>query len=334
MSSLSSRGKTLLVANPAAQNGAGAQAAEHAATLLRAALGEEALDVLLTEAPGHAEQVAANSGSYAAVVALGGDGIVHETANGLLHLSAADRPVLGVIPVGSGNDYACTLGMCSQSVEKAVSQLLVAQSRQFDVGCCNGRYFVETLSFGLDAAIALDTVERRKRTGKTGTMLYLESGIDQLLHHLDKRRYRAQAKGWKALDYRGCRTGAGKAERNAATFSVDAPVALEGESYLFAVQLGQTYGGGFRVCPDARTDDGLFDICVAHPPLSPLYAVLVFLLAKDAHHTRFKQLEFFRARSLRLSFDAPLSVQMDGERFEASEYDITCIPGALNVLIP
>lgn len=330
MSSLLQKGRMLLVANPAAQNGAGAQAAEHAAALLRDALGADALDMLFTEAPGHAEHVAANSGSYGVVVALGGDGIVHETANGLLRLPAAGRPALGVIPVGSGNDYASTLGMCSRSVEKAVSQLFVAQPRLFDVGRCNGRYFVETLSFGLDAAIAIDTVERRKRTGKTGTMLYLESGIDQLLHHLDKRRYRMEAKDWKALHYRNRRKGAGEAPCS----SDVASAALEGESYLLAVQVGQTYGGGFRVCPDARTDDGLFDICVAHPPLSPLYAVLVFLLAKDAHHMRFRQLEFFRASALRLSFDAPLPVQMDGERFEADEYDIACIPQALEVLVP
>lgn len=92
------------------------------------------------------------------------------------------------------------------------------------MGKCNDRWFLETLSFGLDAAIALDTVERRVRTGKTGTMLYLQSGIDQLLHHMDLRRYTAVLDGGE-------------------------PVC--GESYLFAVQIGQTYGGGFRICPDA-----------------------------------------------------------------------------------
>lgn len=321
----------LLIANPAAQNGKAAQAAERATGLLRAGLGEGALDVVLTKSAGHAEAEAARagaSGEYDAVVALGGDGIIHEAANGLLcapvaghenregragRAGRAGRPVLGVIPVGSGNDYARTLGMDARSVDKAVAQLLSARPQRFDVGLVNGRYFVETLSFGLDAAIALDTVERRKRTGKTGTALYLESGIDQLLHHLDRRHYRA-------------------------TLNEDAAIAsareIEGDSYIFAVQIGQTYGGGFRICPDARTDDGLFDLCIAHPPLGPLYATFIFLLAKNAHHTHFRQLEFLRASSLKLAFDAPLPAQVDGERIEAEIYDIACIPQALEVLAP
>ncbi len=72
--------------------------------------------------------------------------------------------MLGVIPVGSGNDYAATLGM-SGKVDRAVRQILDGEAGLVDVGCVNGSYFVETLSFGFDAAIALDTVERRKKTG-------------------------------------------------------------------------------------------------------------------------------------------------------------------------
>ena len=62
--------------------------------------------------------------------------------------------------------------------------------------------------------------------------------------------------------------------------------------------------------------------------------VLLFLLAKNAWHARFKQLEFYQTRALRLSFDGPLPVQMDGEPFQAQEYDIACVPHALNVLVP
>lgn len=317
-------GKVLLIANPASQNGAGALAADRAAALLRAELGEAVVDVLLTQAPGHAEAQAAAAGAYGAVVALGGDGVAHEVANGLLRLPADQRPLFGLVPVGSGNDYARTLGMSAKSVDEAVRQLLAARPQSFDVGLCNGRYFVETLSFGLDAAIALETVDRRKRTGKTGTMLYLESGIDQLLHHLDKRSYRAEVSGYATLGTSG----------PAAEGALGETLPQEGESYLFAVQIGKTYGGGFCVCPEARTDDGMLDICIAHPPLSPLYAVLIFLLAKEGHHTRFKQIEFFRAKGMRLSFDAPLAVQMDGERFDATSFDITCIPQALRVLVP
>ena len=107
-----------------------------------------------------------------------------------------------------------------------------------------------------------------------------------------------------------------------------------GESYLFAVQIGQTYGGGFRICPDAAPDDGLFDICIAHPPLTRFSGTLIFLMAKDAHHTRFKQIEFLRAASIDLRFDAPLPVQIDGEALVADSYHISIAPRALRVVVP
>lgn len=299
-------GKTLLIANPAAQNGNGAAAAEHAARVLHAELGESSFDVALTQQVHHAVHLGRHAGGYDTVVALGGDGIVHEVVNGLMGMPSAERPSLAVIPVGSGNDYARTLGM-SFEVDAALRQLSDTTSRSVDVGCCNGEHFVETLSFGVDAAIALDTVERRKRTGKTGTMLYLASGIDQLFHHLDRYRYAVSFEGGDLI---------------------------EGSMYLFAVQIGPTYGGGFRICPDALIDDGLLDTCIAHPPLSVPYATFIFLLARKGRHTGFRQLEFRRASSLRLRFDRRPPVQIDGEPFIADEYEISLLPRALSVLMP
>lgn len=235
---LSSEGSILLIANPAAQNGNGAAAAQRAVGLLRAQLGEDAVVLARTAGPRHASEIAERAEGCSTVIALGGDGVIHEVAGGLMRRPAARRPALGVIPVGSGNDYARTLGV-STKVDEACAQLLGAEARLADVGRVNGHWFVETLSFGLDAAIALDTMERRVRTGRTGTVLYMESGIDQLLHHLDLRRYRV---------------------------SFDGGETVEAESVTFAVQIGPYYGGGFKICPDARIDDGLLDVCVAHPP--------------------------------------------------------------------
>lgn len=297
-------GKTLLIANPAAQNGHGAQAAAHAQEVLQRSHTD--ITLVLTERPEQAIELAAQADGFDSVVALGGDGVVHEVANGLMQRPLDKRPTLGLIPVGSGNDYARTLGM-SCNIEHACAQLLEAQPHPADVGCVNGRYFVETLSFGLDAAIALDTVERRKRTGRTGTILYAEAGIDQLLHHLDVRSYRA---------------------------SFDEGAVVEGESITFAVQVGPSYGGGFAICPDARIDDGLLDICIAHPPVSIPRAVFIFALAKGGHHTGFKQMELLRAKTLRVEFDEQPPAQVDGERIETCVFDISIVSHALRVLMP
>ncbi|MFR1640981.1 MAG: acylglycerol kinase family protein [Eggerthellaceae bacterium] len=128
-------GKTLLIANPVSQNGKGARAAARAEELLRRSLGD-GLHAVLTESEGHAVELAARAGGFDAVVVLGGDGIVHEAANGLMRLPGPDRPALGLIPVGSGND-ARTLGMAGD-VERACAQLLSAQAHPADLGVVSG----------------------------------------------------------------------------------------------------------------------------------------------------------------------------------------------------
>ncbi len=299
-------GKTLLISNPVAKNGEGAAAHARAFEQLRAALGNDQVDGMETTHAGHAVERAAEAGAYGTVIALGGDGIIHEVANGLMRIPAPDRPHFGILPVGSGNDYARTLGM-SVDLDVAVRQVLEAPVHAVDVGRCNGEFFVETLSFGLDAAIALDTVERRKHSRKTGAALYMESGIDQLLHHRDLYRFEVVF-------------GNGDVVR--------------GSAYLFAVQIGPTYGGGFLICPDAQPDDGLFDVCLAHPPLGLAKATFVFLLAKNGRHTKFKQVELLRASSLRLTFDQRPPVQIDGESLVADVFDIDIVPRAFEVLMP
>lgn len=298
-------GKTLLVANPVAQNGNGAAAALHAGECLRQTLPKGDFELVMTEEPLHATRIAEQSDRFDTVLALGGDGLVHEIVNGLMKIDEPSRPAFGLLPLGSGNDYARTLGM-SFVLERSLGQIVEAAPKTLDLGLCNGEYFAETLSFGLDAAIALDTVERRKRTGMTGTPLFLASGIDMLLHQLKEHRFSA---------------------------SIDGGAPFEGSMLLFAVQVGPTYGGGFRICPEASADDGLLDLCVAHSPLGIPKAVIMFLLAKNAHHTGFKQLEFRRASSLSIRFEEELPTQIDGEALPALSYDISIAPKALRVLV-
>ncbi len=298
-------GKVLLIANPVAQNGKGAEAAERATSILLPTLADS-FEFAFTESLGHAVDLASQAAAFDTVIALGGDGVIHEVANGLMQIPGPHRPALGVLPVGSGNDYARSLGM-SFKVDRACDQLLKSMARPVDVGYVNGQWFIETLSFGLDAAIALDTMERRTRTGRTGTILYMESGFDQIVNHLD------------ALDY---------------TMRIDGGEPVSGQSITFAVQIGPYYGGGFKVCPDAHLDDDAFDVCIAHPPITRLKGVYVFLRAKSGGHTNMKMMEMFQAKSLEISFSEVPPAQIDGERIEATTFYITMEHDALRVLMP
>ena len=298
-----------LIANPRAQNGRGQEAARKAFELLRSKLGEAQLSLTFTEDAAHATEIIANlPADVSLAVAVGGDGVINEVVNGLMMHEEPLRPALGLIPMGTGNDYAATLGI-SLNVTEAVDQLLAGREKQADIGVCNGKYFAETLSFGLDAAIALGVMEKRKKNGKSGKAAYLMCGFDQLFFHLKPTSYKA--------DF----------EDPSGTVR-----SVADEAYLFAVQIGPTYGGRFRVCPDARLDDGLFDICIAHPPLNSLTATAVFLSAKNGHHTNARRIEMRRARSLKVHFEKPPSSQLDGEPIVACDFDVSLIPRAITVI--
>ena len=298
-------GKVLLIGNPVAHNGDGANYSLRAEKALQAAVGEN-ITMRMTEYPHQGAELAAASAGFDTVVLVGGDGLVHEVVNGLMKIEKENRPVLGLLPAGSGNDYARTLGM-SFEIETAVDQLLKASVRDFDLGCCNGEYFAQTLSFGLDAAIALNTVERGKRTEKAGPPVFIDSGVDMLLHHMNEYEYEIEIDGWSPVD---------------------------GKMYLLAVQMGVTYGGGFQICPNAIPDDGLLDFCIARPPLSTPKALLIFLLAKFALHTKFRALEFGRAQTIEITFkDIEPPIQADGERAHGMKHTISCERRALKVAV-
>jgi len=297
-------GKTLLIVNPTSQSGKGIIASVRVREILEPVL-QQNLDVVFTEAEKHAIKIAAAAEGYDTVIALGGDGVVHETANGLMQIPQEKRPRFGVIPMGSGNDYAKSLGISSTAIDEAITQILTGVEHTVDVGVCNGEYFVETLSFGLDAGIAIKTMELRKTSKKTETALYFDAGIDQLLHHLDTYSFEAELDGRK----------------------------IQGKDIMFAVQNGVTYGGGFKICPDASLEDGMFDICYCDGPVNVLKALWVFAKAKDGKHTGYKELHFERANSIKLKFDHRPPCQLDGEIHLADSYDISMVPGALRVIM-
>ena len=139
-------GRIVLIANPVSKSGRGAVAASEAARLLRERVGDGRFEMLTTAWAGHGESLARELGpDVGCVIALGGDGLVNEVVNGLMARAPQDRPVLAVIPVGSGNDYAETLGM-AYSVPTAVTEILRFQTVRADVGRVNGRYAL--LRFG------------------------------------------------------------------------------------------------------------------------------------------------------------------------------------------
>lgn len=126
-------GRTLIIANPAAQSGAAHEVAERLQRFLDMTARASQFDLVLTERMGHANELAAQATGYRTVIALGGDGVIHEVVNGLMKQEEDARPALAVLPVGSGNDFAQTLGIDDFS-GKDFGALLTCKLQRQDIG--------------------------------------------------------------------------------------------------------------------------------------------------------------------------------------------------------
>ena len=303
-------GRTLVIANPAAHSGKGATGAEFARHFLTSyASATKGYEIRLTASMGDAVNIAASAASFDSVLALGGDGVIHEIANGLMKIAPDRRPALGIIPMGSGNDYARTLGMKPNNVEGALAQLVRGHIMPVELGLVNGEYFIETLSFGLDAAIALDTTTRRAHdTSQEGEALFFTSGLKILS---------AGSKGY------------------ACSISFDGEKPLELRELILAFQVGPTYGGGFKICPDASPTDGKLTACYNSKIPSIPRLLTLFLFAKKGRHINsniIKQRHLDRAV---VTFSEPVPVQVDGEELPyADKYEVHVLPKALRVIMP
>ena len=206
-----------------------------------------------TTRPGQATELAARAceEGYDVVVAAGGDGTAQEVINGLMEARGAagggqgetGRSALGLIPIGSGNDFAWMVGVAPgvrrtrdlALVKAAVERIRAGQTRMIDLGrICDGtgacRYFDNGVGIGFDAIV---NAESRKLKPLRGFAMYLAAVLKTMACTIARRR----------------------------RFSNSTDNASRSHLLMISVANGRRYGGGFYVTPQAELDDGLFDIC-------------------------------------------------------------------------
>jgi YegS/Rv2252/BmrU family lipid kinase len=257
----------------------------------------------LTERPGHATELArAQGGGVDRVIAVGGDGTVHEVANGLLTAGLASLPPLGVVSVGTGNDFAKMTNSAKLSPTEALAAFAAGPTRRFDVGQAWGEYFVNSIGVGLDADVA-----RRVNLYKhwPGALGYVVAALQAIVH------------------------------RRSLQLQVEADsVSWSGPTVVLEIGVGPCAGGVFYLTPDARPDDGLLDVCAIGP------FGLGFLLTKaplvlSGRHVSLPQVRMAKGAHVRVtSTDGPLTAHLDGElRSPGTDVlDVTLHRGVLPVL--
>lgn len=240
----------------------------------------------VTARAGDAERLAGESGStHDRIVAVGGDGTVQEIVNGLL--ASGEGGSLGIVPTGSGNDLARSLGLPTDPAA-AWTVAVGARVRPLDLGhATNGghqaRWFSAAGGIGFDAGVATAMASRRGwQRGQAG---YLLTTLMQL-RSFDNREVEL------TLD--------GTTTRRRVLF--------------IAIANGEYYGGGMRIAPGATTDDGLLDICVVGD-ISRLTALRQLANLYRGTHVAHPQVELLTARTLSIAGDARTLVHLDGEPF-------------------
>jgi len=271
--------KIAFIANPAAGKGReGREERRLRAAFERAGVSGEWLE---TSAPDDGIALAERSGREGAtlVVAVGGDGTVNEVVGGLMRLPKEQRPLLAVFPAGTGNDYSRVLGLTKWDVDGAADVIRRKDVRVLDAGEVNGRYFANSVGLGFDGEVAADAASLRLIRGFAA---YL-TAVFRVLRTWENFHLRAD---------------------------VDGEV-LEGPSILAAVAIGPASGGGFHLAPDAKPDDGLFDVCRLGD-FTKLEAVRHLPKAINGSHVRLDKVTMRRGRSVTLRADRPLTAHVDG----------------------
>jgi YegS/Rv2252/BmrU family lipid kinase len=291
----------LIIVNPQAKHGEGTKLTP----VIERILASVPHDTIETTGPGHATDIASEAAGYDVVVAVGGDGTVHEVLNGLMHQPPENRPALAVLPTGSGNDTCRTLGI-PFDVSDAAMILATGERRRFDVGVCNGIYFNNSFAAGLDAKVTAKAVEYKVTKRRSGLWLYLTALLHVLFKDLD------------AFDI---------------ALGFDGHEPEQVRTLIIAMTNGATYGGGFKITPDADPKDGLFDVCMIDPlGLFEALRRLPFVIA--GKHTRMPVVHMSRHVSAVIDSKNPLPAQLDGEVLLERRYEISMLPGAIECIVP
>ena len=326
----------ILIANPISGKGHAKNVAEQAYTALTESGAQGQLT--FTSASGDAKRFAqeAVSDGVRSVIACGGDGTLHEVVNGI---ATVPDVTLGVLPCGRGNDFAAAIGIPLKP-EAAIATLVSGTPIRVDLGCCynssqqegmeewkNGRmdapqpsnlptfqpnadnrqptthnYFTTIATCGYDTEVS-----RRAAKGTplfAGTASYAYAAVETLFYY-EPPFVRLEG-----------------------DFGVH-----EGPILLAATGITNRYGGGFQIVPNARIDDGLFDVCIIRP-VSSLTVLRLMVTLFWGGHVSHPAVSMHQTRTLTIETDPPILLYADGEPMCETPATIEIIKHGLAVIAP
>ena len=261
------------------------------------------VEIVLTTGDGDAERAArqAVTDGCGVVIVAGGDGTLNEALNGVYAEGALDRTTLGIVPLGTGNDFAAALDVPPE-IEEAVRTITGGKTLPVDIGKVNGRVFLNTSGGGFIAEVSVAVTPQLKTIA--GRLAYLVGGAHALLEYEPVR-------ATIATEPDGLRLGL--------------------RLYAFAVCNARLIGGGRLIAPYALIDDGLLDICLIEAMSSFDFIALARKVAAG-DHVNDPRVRYVQASSIRIEFDREIRMNTDGEVFAATVCEYSILPRAATFL--
>lgn len=236
-----------------------------------------------------------------AILACGGDGTLHEVVGAIM--KADDPPILAGLPYGTGNDFLGALGIDDADPEQQLPQWLTLEPTLIDVACAEGRYFLNMASAGVGAEVTAEASPRLKEVA--GSLAYFFRAIPAAF---DIPTHRGEIEG--------------------------DDLSWSGELAFLFVGNGPQTGGGWRVCPAAKINDGLLDVVIV--PSMPLneMARCARELNQAAQPGDYGDIIYRQVNYLSTSFDDPIPLNLDGEPLDGDTFEFSITAGALPFLVP
>lgn len=288
--------RVLLIANPASRRG-GKLYARSVAALQKAGL---ECDTVLTEYAGHASDCIIDlAPSYDAIFTLGGDG----TAMEVIDATAPNGPPVGILPGGTGNLLARSLGI-PLNMKRAVRALTNGDEVRVDLGrLANGKRFAIGTGVGIDASMIATTPAAWKH--RVGILAYVAAGTR---HVLQRRRFHASV-------------------------TVDGVTTDCSASVVLVANFGVLLNGLVTLGDGIRYDDGVLNVCIFDPrTLRDSIRIARKLLLRDFRPD--PAMSYLRGRDIAVVTEPPLPAQADGELIGQTPFAITTEPLAARLLVP
>jgi lipid kinase YegS len=251
------------------------------------------------------EAVAANA---AVIVAGGGDGTLSEVAEAMAHIArdATQLPALGLLPLGTANDFATASGI-PQEPSAALALIGTTTARPIDLLQIDGdgqtRWCANLASGGFGTDVTVQTHDGLKKM--LGGLAYVITGISRV-GRIEPVMARIHGEGF----------------------------AWEGDFIALGIGNGRQAGGGQVLCPDALIDDGQLDLSIV-PELSGEVMGALRTLFSDGKHAALEQVAVrARLREMWIEAAQPMTLNLDGEPLQAHRFHVRCVPGRVRIHLP